>query len=244
MNILYIDTETTGLNPEVDELLSISVVDDYGQCVFHSLCKPEKHTSWEDAEQINHITPEMVDNAPSYKSLKAELLEILKCNLVVAYNMKFDSAFLKDVLKESKLECAMEAFKAIKKISKKHISLINAISVCNPNFTYKAHNSIDDCLACREVWNYLKHNQSTFTVKDFLNVVATYEDATKAYEELKAYMKDYSQKQTKEYLCFLFFSGYFLDNVPYKIDVEKSYFFLKSIDFELSLKELLKDING
>ncbi len=241
MNTLYIDTETTGLDLVNDELLSISVVNDEGECVFHSLCKPEHHTSWKDAEKINNITFEMVANAPSYESIKAELFEILKGNLVVAYNMKFDSAFLKDVLTESKLACAMLAFKSSKKISKKHISLANAIDVCNPQFSYKAHDATGDCLACREVWNYLKNNKSSLTVKDFLNVVATYEDATKAYEELKGLD---SQKQTKEYLCFLFLSGYFLDNVPYKIEVEKSYEFLKSIDFELSLQELLKDIKG
>lgn len=66
---IFIDTETTGLNAERDELLSVSVVDHYGKCIFNSLVKPEHRDNWDDAEKINGITPAMVKNAPErYKS--------------------------------------------------------------------------------------------------------------------------------------------------------------------------------
>lgn len=40
---VFVDTETTGLNHETDEILSVSVIDDEGICLFHSLIRPQ-HT--------------------------------------------------------------------------------------------------------------------------------------------------------------------------------------------------------
>ena len=49
---IFVDTETTGLNAETDELLSISIIDHYGRCIFNSLVKPENKRSWDEAEKI------------------------------------------------------------------------------------------------------------------------------------------------------------------------------------------------
>lgn len=61
---IVIDTETTGLNAGVDELLQVSIIDDEGKTLFNSYIKPSKTKSWDSAMAVNHITPEMVANAP------------------------------------------------------------------------------------------------------------------------------------------------------------------------------------
>lgn len=45
MSRIVIDTETTGLDPEKDELLQVSIIDDEGNVLFNSLFRPERtHT--------------------------------------------------------------------------------------------------------------------------------------------------------------------------------------------------------
>ena len=61
----FADAETTELNAETDELLSVSIIDHYGRCIFNSLVKPENKKSWDEAERINGISAEMVMKAPS-----------------------------------------------------------------------------------------------------------------------------------------------------------------------------------
>ena len=73
---VFVDTETTGLNHDTDEILSVSVIDDEGICLFHSLIRPQHTVEWSEAE-------------------------------------------------------------------------------VNPKFSFKAHDSLEDCRATREVWDFL-----------------------------------------------------------------------------------------
>lgn len=172
-NILYVDTETTGIDiftnnnesiwkkTSKEELLSISVLDDNGQCLFNSLIRPRKRTSWEVAQKINGISPDMVQNAPFFEEVKEELKLIFKNKVLVIYNWAFDCFFLGSVLGEVKaIYCCMKEFSNYyySKIGvpvPKHHKLINAVNYVNPTFRYKAHDSLDDCRATKEVWHYL-----------------------------------------------------------------------------------------
>ena len=174
-NILYVDTETTGIDiftnnnesiwkkTSKEELLSISVLDDNGKCLFNSLIKPQKRTSWEVAQKINGISPDMVQNAPFFEEVKEELKLIFKNKVLVIYNWAFDCFFLGSVLGEVKaIYCCMKEFcnYYYPKIEHevpypKHYKLINAVKYVNPTFKYNAHDSLEDCRATREVWHYL-----------------------------------------------------------------------------------------
>lgn len=160
---IYVDTETTGLFCEVDEILSVSVIDDNGKCLFNSLVKPSYHSYWYEAEAIHGISPDMVKNAPTFDEIKNKLKAIFRDKNIIAYNAPFDAGFLQDTLDECKsIECAMRAFAhAIK--SPKWLKLIEAVHYCDPNFRFKAHNSLEDCQATRIVWNYLLNNQASGT---------------------------------------------------------------------------------
>lgn len=172
-NILYVDTETTGIDiftnnnesiwkkTSKEELLSISVLDDNGQCLFNSLIKPRKRTSWEVAQKINGISPDMVQNAPFFEEVKEELKLLFKNKVLVIYNWAFDCFFLGSVLGEVKaIYCCMKEFSNYYYLKigapvPKHHKLINAVNYVNPTFKYKAHDSLDDCRATKEVWHYL-----------------------------------------------------------------------------------------
>lgn len=164
---IFIDTETTGLNAENDELLSISVVDHDGKCIFNSLVKPEHCNNWTDAEKVNGITPDMVKNAPKFKVLMPVLNKVFKGKHIVAYNMAFDASFLGNTLRNAdSLHCCMRAFAEyygeIDPVSLdfKFKKLIFAVNECNPDFTFDSHTSLGDSLATREVWLRLMRYKS------------------------------------------------------------------------------------
>lgn len=172
-NYVYVDTETTGFDifpkdsmsanlwkkTAKEELLSVSVIGDDGECLFHSLIKPKKIRSWEKAQAVNGISPEMVENAPFFDDdVKDQLKSIFKDKEVVIYNWSFDSFFLRDVLPEAKaIYCCMREYAGV--IEGKWQKLINAVKQVNPSFEFDAHNSLEDCKATREVWHYVLQNK-------------------------------------------------------------------------------------
>lgn len=95
MNIYSIDTETTGLKSETDEILQLSIVDENGVEVFNEYFCPSYHLAWNEAEKVNHITPEMVAGKPTIKERLADINAIFaRCNAIIGYNTGFDLSFL------------------------------------------------------------------------------------------------------------------------------------------------------
>ena len=91
-----IDTETTGLDPERDELLQLSIISDNGEVVFNSYFRPCAK-SWEESQQINHISPDMVKNALPFVDKREEINSILRrADTIIGYNTQFDIAFLEN----------------------------------------------------------------------------------------------------------------------------------------------------
>lgn len=60
LNIICLDTETTGLNHYDDEILQLSIIDGSGAILFSEYVKPVHHECWTDAEKVNHISPSSV----------------------------------------------------------------------------------------------------------------------------------------------------------------------------------------
>lgn len=95
--LVIIDTETTGLRPAGDRIVEISAIKyDVG---FHpiaavsTLINPDRMIP-ADAAAVNHITDEMVEDAPTFGAISASLSEFIDgCN-IAGYNLPFDLGFL------------------------------------------------------------------------------------------------------------------------------------------------------
>jgi len=85
---LYLDTETTGLNP-LDEIVEICIVDYDGTVRINTLVRPTRSIS-SDVIRVHGITNAMVQNAPTWKEVWPEVLAILSGRKVGVYNAEFD----------------------------------------------------------------------------------------------------------------------------------------------------------
>jgi DNA polymerase III epsilon subunit-like protein len=93
MNLLFLDTETTGAMPGKDRLCSIAYKVD-GQ-LHHEFFKPPLPIAI-DAMAVHHVTNEMVADKPAFAGSETyqKLSSLLQDHILVAHNAPFDIAML------------------------------------------------------------------------------------------------------------------------------------------------------
>lgn len=118
MSIIVLDTETTGLDPEEDQLVELAALEIGQPNYFSKLCNPGRSIGVE-AMATHHITEEMIAFASSPEQVVIEMLQQLdtKQHIFVAHNAKFDRAFIEPLLPSfvrptwiCTYRCALKAF--------------------------------------------------------------------------------------------------------------------------------------
>lgn len=96
--ILILDIETTGLDEEKDEILSLSIIDVNENVLYYSYFRPLNVKEWVDAGKIHHIGWKQVYNAPTFPEELDTINDVLaSASLIVGYNLEiFDLPFLKN----------------------------------------------------------------------------------------------------------------------------------------------------
>lgn len=198
--VYVIDTETTGLSPDEDELLQLSIVDESGCMVYNSLFRPERHTSWEEAEKINHITPEMTAKAPTFKEMLPMINEIFSyCGVVIGYNTGFDLSFLQmagvEFRDDIKVIDVQAMFTPIagewdwQQNKYKWQSLVKCAEYCGYEWHGNVHDSLADALATLYCYN------------SFVELMLTSKETDVELptpEEAAAYMRDLALETDQE----------------------------------------------
>ena len=110
-----LDVSTTGLSAD-DEIVEISLIDKFGNCLIDTLIKPSKSIP-ASATAIHGITDNDVINAPSFSEIYPDIIRFMKNRVCVAYNASFDFTFLSTHIKNHDLkdfsysqQCAMLLF--------------------------------------------------------------------------------------------------------------------------------------
>ena len=171
---IVIDTETTGLNADTDELLQVSIIDSQGNTLFNSYIKPLYTDNWNKAMAVNHITPEMVANAPNILEVKQEINRILNsANIIVGYSTNFDLSFLSAVGIENSKATVIDVMQDFADIygewsDKYGCNKWQKLTKCAEYYGYDwendtAHDSLADCRATLYCYNKINKRKERGT---------------------------------------------------------------------------------
>lgn len=153
---IYFDTETTGLDPECDEIIQLSIVDQDGNTLWDRRYKPIHVRDWAEAAAINHITPDDVAGRPPIEEGMNEIQQIFdRAKKAYAWNAIFDLAFLARAglkFARSKSSDSMISYAQLKGRTH-YYKLEKAALECG--YTYDAHDSLEDTKALKVVQDYI-----------------------------------------------------------------------------------------
>ncbi|NGM16985.1 hypothetical protein GMI70_03005 [Eggerthellaceae bacterium zg-893] len=123
-NTIVIDTETTGIDREKDEVLSLAIVDLDGNELFYSLIRPTTRKRWPKAQEVHGIAWADVKDKPTISDLADEIMGIIESsNCIIGYNVGFDI----DVLENSGLP----------RIEKRRYDLMERYAQCYGRYSEK-----------------------------------------------------------------------------------------------------------
>lgn len=158
--ILVFDTETTGKVPEYNEVLQISIIDGYGCTLFNSYIKPEHRKSWPLAERINHISPDMVKDQPTFSEVRPKIQKLFdSAEIVIGYNVNYDVIIVEKagIVVSGTIIDVMTSFIDYRKvttgINERYWKLINCAEYWG--YAFPAHNSLEDAKATLFCFNKL-----------------------------------------------------------------------------------------
>ncbi len=152
---IYIDLETTGVEPSKDRICQIAIIKVDGS-EYSSLVNPERVIP-DEASKIHGITNVMVKDSPKFGEIAERVRDmLLEADHFVAYNSIFDFQFLQTELNRSigfDLNEANYVFVDPYKIFRKMFphNLANAYLYYTGKTLENAHNAIVDIRATREV---------------------------------------------------------------------------------------------
>ena len=170
----FIDTETTGLSVTKDRIIEIgivrvedgNVVDTYQTLINPGFNFPEVIT------HITGITQQQVEQAPAFREVSRDILQLLEGCIFVAHNARFDYGFLKNAFKREEISFTAKQFCTVKfseqlfPQEKSHNldSIINRFAIsCS-----KRHRAFDDA---QVLWEFYQKIQQCIPQDVFVSTV-------------------------------------------------------------------------
>lgn len=164
-NYVVIDVETTGLDADHDEIIEVAAIRySAGEVkeAFQTYVKPLNEIPMK-ITQINGITNEMVENAPHFSQIAAELEDFIGTSNLVGHNIEFDIKFLyaagydmfrfKNRKYYDTLKLARRVIKPDEVTNYKLGTLIHEYSGCFESAN--AHSALSDCLDTMRLFNMM-----------------------------------------------------------------------------------------
>lgn len=155
-DLVFLDTETTGLSPIRDRIVELAIVAADGRPLFDSLLDPGIPIPWE-ATRVHGIDDDKVCGMPTLEEAWSSVRSILAGRTVVIYNASFDRGFFPDRLAcAAAVECAMLRYRRLPGTAGRGNSTLTAATIrAGHAWSGAAHRALADTLALRRVWMYL-----------------------------------------------------------------------------------------
>ncbi len=159
--LAFIDVETTGTHASHDRIIEIGILrveDNQLVQTFQSLINPQSYLP-KEITKLTGITQQDIENAPTFRSVKDKIFELLNECTLVAHNVRFDYGFVKhEFLREnitysSKHFCTVRLSRILFPKWQRH-NLDTVINECG--FTCKnRHRAFDDAKVLYEFYQQL-----------------------------------------------------------------------------------------
>lgn len=157
------DTETTGLDGDVDEIIEIGAVKIKNGIIceqFQTLIKPQKPIP-QEATDINNISNEMVADAPTCDVAIRDFYRWTRGTTLVAYNIQFDQKFINNAGKKEGLtfdnpgiDCLVIARNKLRLPKYRLSDVVKRLDITLNN----AHRALADAIATAEAFLILMRN--------------------------------------------------------------------------------------
>ena len=157
------DCETTGLDPEKDQIIEIAAVKFNFKQTFESMehlidpqCPIPPSTI-----KIHHITDEMVKGSPSIAEVLPQYLQFLHGHILIGHTIYFDIAIVKNAAKQAKIPSNLSSQPYIDTLRLARLygeSPINSLEMLRSHFNIKptgAHRAMNDVKANIEIFKHL-----------------------------------------------------------------------------------------
>tara|TARA_B100000287_G_scaffold393818_1_gene407386 strand:- start:3840 stop:4442 length:603 start_codon:yes stop_codon:yes gene_type:complete len=181
MKLVFLDTETTGLNRWKHDIIQIAlVIIEDGEITFENEYKfhPERPDNADpEALRVNGYTKEAWDGAYKWSKEACErLANHIKDGIVIGHNVKFDTGFLRELFKRYNVKCRFPPeidTKALAKIvwgdsGLDSLSMDNIRQHTGMN-TEGAHTALKDAKDCMIIWKCFiskaKYDERLFSKK-------------------------------------------------------------------------------
>lgn len=167
---VFLDTETTGLTDNYDQVIEVAVVDAQGGELFHSLVRHTPEVEIHPRAAIVHgISEEMLKDAPAFGDIFPQLRDVLQDRHVVIYNAGFDTRMLMSTARAHGLTepigfsstCAMKLYAQYhgewdsRRSSYRWQSLGAALGQCGIRVVGECHRALYDAESTRQVMLYM-----------------------------------------------------------------------------------------
>lgn len=174
-SICFVDLETSGMSSYYSRIIEIGIIKiENGKVVkkYKQLINPEKYID-PFITNLTGITPKMLENAPTFDSVKDEILEILKDSIFVAHNVRFDYGFIRQEFKKFDITYTSKHFCTVKlaRFLFPTLKYYNLDSIIQ-NFGIECknrHRAFDDALV---LWKFYQHIQKKLSQEAILNAVS------------------------------------------------------------------------
>ncbi len=160
---VVIDLETTGLNPEKDEIIEIGAVRVRQLMItdtFSTLVYPQKGID-PFITRLTGITPEMVSDAPCIREVLSSLMNFVKSDVVIGHNVHFDINFLYDKTVECFGHGFSNNFVDTMQLSRELFPEYEHHKLCNLEERFclqndKAHRALSDVIVTNDAYQYMR----------------------------------------------------------------------------------------